>query len=178
MSAGLTGEAGAREGGGALQAALPLPVGRSVFDAGHGVEFWRLSLAKGSLINVQAQALTATPLAICILSPKATAHGLRTELACAAQGGTYRASRIVNLKLPVPAAGEWHFALGEQSTGTRLYPGCIGIHYPGRHEATFRSVLGICDYPFDYRLSVSVTARQTHPHGHRSHPHKKRSRSK
>jgi hypothetical protein len=162
--------AGAFANGGRSIATAPLLLaGRSVGGFGRGVDFWRLQLLKRGVLSLQAQTLTGSPLAVCVLSPRVSDAGLRSGVPCAAQGGTYRTSRTLSLRLPIPASGVWHIALGEQSTGTRSYPGCIGVHYPARHEATFRSPTGGCNYPFSYRLAVQVSAPTPHHHSHKKH---------
>jgi hypothetical protein len=162
-------------GGRSIATAPPLAAGRSVAGFGQGVEFWRLQLSRRSVLSLQAQTLTTSPLGVCLMSPKVNDAGLRSGVPCAAQGGTYRSSRTLSLRVPIPASGVWHIALAEQSTGTRAYPGCIGLHYPVHHQATIRLPVEGCYYPFAYRVTVYVSPPAPHHHSHTKHgTHKKR----
>jgi hypothetical protein len=161
-------------GGRSIATAPLLPAGRTVAGSGQGVDFWRLQLSRRSVLSLQAQTLTASPLGVCLMSPKVDDAGLRSGVPCAAQGGTYRSSRTLSLRVQIPTSGVWHIALAEQSTGTRTYPGCIGLHYPAHHQVTIRLPVGGCYYPFAYRLTVYVSAPVPHNHSHKSHSsHKK-----
>lgn len=161
-------------GGRSIASASLLLAGRNVYGSDQGVDFWRLQLSKGSVLSLQAQTLKASPLAVCLLSPKVSDGTLGSGVPCAAQGGTYRSSRTVSLRVQIPVAGVWHIALAEQSTGTRTYPGCIALHYPSHHQVTVRLASGGCYYPFAYRLTVEISAPAARHHSHNHHgPHKK-----